>query len=158
LDFTISTADPLDGADAPAGERSLLFRAADRVYGIGLDEVREIIPWGRITRFPGAPPFVLGLVNLRGTIVTVIDLGRRLDPERAPAQGGSIMLVPIGGTRVVGVAVEQVLDVREVPEADGLAAHASAGEAAGLVRGVGHSDGQIVILLDIRTLVRQVLL
>src|SRR6187455_550593 len=86
--------------DSRAAARTLLFRVAGKVYGCDIEEVREIIPYRRATRLPGAPPYVQGLINLRGTIVTVLDLGTRLDAGRAPVSEGSIILAT-HGTRVV---------------------------------------------------------
>src|SRR5678815_3952238 len=57
----------------------VVFRLAGGSYGIELDAVREIIPFRRATRLPGAPAHVSGLVNVRGAIVTVIDLGAQLE-------------------------------------------------------------------------------
>src|ERR671912_28571 len=88
--------------------RTLLFRVSGKVYGCDIEAVREIIPYRRATRLPGAPPFVQGLINLRGTIVTVLDLGTRLDPARPPMREGSIILAT-HGTHVVGVAVDEVM-------------------------------------------------
>jgi purine-binding chemotaxis protein CheW len=140
-----------------AAARTLLFRAGGRVYGCDIDAVREIIPFRRATRLPGAPSYVQGLINLRGTIVTVLDLGRRIDPARPPVSdaGGSIILAA-HGARVVGVAVDEVMDVQAIEEE-----HAEAGVGdgrGGLVRGLGHWEGGVVVLLDIQTLVTQVLL
>jgi purine-binding chemotaxis protein CheW len=173
------------GPEGAATTRTLLFRVAGRVYGCDIDVVREIIPFRRATRLPGAPSYVQGLINLRGTIVTVLDLGRRIDPARpllgsAPAtegddardghtgegrgkggdaEAGSIILVE-HGPRLVGVAVDEVMDVRpveaeriETPSGD---TRGSAG--GGLVRGLGELEGDVVVLLDIHMLVTQVLL
>jgi purine-binding chemotaxis protein CheW len=135
--------------------RTLLFRVADRVYGCDIEAVREIIPYRRATRLPGAPRYVQGLINLRGTIITVLDLGARLDAERAPVQEGSIILAT-HGTRVVGVAVDEVMDVQTITEepigTNGVDA------PRGLVRGLGHLDDGVVVLVNIHALVTQVLL
>jgi purine-binding chemotaxis protein CheW len=140
-----------------AAARTLLFRVAGSVYGCDIDAVREIIPYRRATRLPGAPAHVQGLINLRGTIVTVLDLGARLDASR-PAMhdiGGSIILAE-HGTRVVGVAVDEVMDVQAIAEEP---VDAGAGEArGGLVRGLGHLGDDVVVLIDIHMLVTQVLL
>ena len=144
-----------------AAARTLLFRVAERTYGCDIDAVREIIPYRRATRLPGAPSYVQGLVNLRGTIVTVLDLGVRLDPTRAPVREGSIILAQ-HGVRNVGVAVDEVMDVQAIVE-EGVDANTGgssggADSAAGLVRGLGHLEGDVVVLIDIHTLVTQVLL
>ena len=141
-----------------AAARTLLFRVAGSVYGCDIDAVREIITYRRATRLPGAPPYVQGLINLRGTIVTVLDLGTRLDRARPPIRepGASIILVE-HGARVVGVAVDEVLDVQAIAEEP-----VDAGVSdtrGGLVRGLGHLEGDdVVVLIDIHTLVTQVLL
>lgn len=124
------------------------------VYGSDIGAVREVLPWRRITRLPGAPAYVRGLINVRGTLVTVADLGTLLDPARPPADGGSILVVG-HGTRLAGVAVEEVLDVQAVVREEVAEAGAT---FDGVVRGLGHSGAQVVILIDIPTLVKHVLL
>ena len=137
----------------------MLFRVGERVFGCDIDAVREIIPYRRATRLPGAPASVQGLINLRGTIVTVLDLGSRLDAERPPVRDGSIILVD-HGTRVVGVAVDEVMDVRLITEEPIASSTGAGGDDAprGLVRGLGHLDDSVVVLMDIQALVTQVLL
>ena len=139
-----------------AAARTLLFRVGERTYGCEIDAVREIIPYRRATRLPGAPAYVQGLVNLRGTIVTVLDLGVRLDPARPPVREGSIILVQ-HGTRNVGVAVDEVMDVQAVAE-DPIETGSDGASRNGLVRGLGHLGDDVVALVDIHTLVTQVLL
>jgi len=135
----------------------LLFRVGSAVYGCDIDDIREIVPHREATRLPGAPSYVQGLINLRGTIVTVLDLGVRLGATRDRVGEGSIMLVAMpGNARLVGVAVEEVMDVRVVGTSDDDVIADSAGNDA--VRGLAHVDGGTVILLDIHSLVRQVLL
>jgi purine-binding chemotaxis protein CheW len=125
------------------------------VYGCDIDAVREIIPYRRATRLPGAPHYVQGLINLRGTIVTVLDLGQRLEIAREPVREGSIILAE-HGSRVVGVAVDEVMDVQAITE-EPIALNADAGPR-GLVRGLGHLGDGVVVLEDIHALVTQVLL
>jgi purine-binding chemotaxis protein CheW len=144
---------------APTGgaRRTLLFRVGSAVYCCDIDDIREIVPFRGATRLPGAPHYVQGLINLRGTIVTVLDLGARLDATRPRIADGSIMLVSMpGGARLVGVAVEEVMDVRLVGASRDDVIADSAGNDA--VRGLAHVDDGTVILLDIHSLVRQVLL
>jgi purine-binding chemotaxis protein CheW len=156
LASTASTFEPTV-ATSSTGRRTLLFRAGTAVYGCDIDDIREIVPFRAATRLPGAPPYVQGLINLRGTIVTVLDLGLRLEPMRRPVSDGSIMLVALpGGTRLVGVAVQEVMDVRIVgTERDDVVADRAGND---VVRGLAQVDGTTVILLDIHSLVRQVLL
>lgn len=156
--------------DSSDSARTLLFRVAGSVYGCDIDRVREIVPSRRASRLPGAPPSVQGLINLRGTIVTVLDLGARLasssptgrgagavdgDGDGGSAGGNSIILVE-HGARVVGAAVDEVMDVQAI---DVEPVEAGSGEArGGLVRGLGRLEGDVVVLLDMDVLITQVLL
>ncbi|MFL5612302.1 MAG: chemotaxis protein CheW [Gemmatimonadaceae bacterium] len=154
-----STASTFDPSVAPTSgaRRTLLFRVGNAVYGCDIDDIREIVPYRQATRLPGAPAYVAGLINLRGTIVTVLDLGARLDANRERVTDGSIMLVALpGNTRLVGIAVQEVMDVRVVGTSRDDVIADSAGSDA--VRGLAQVDGGTVILLDIHSLVRQVLL
>ena len=138
--------------------RTLLFRVGSAVYGCDIDDIREIVPFRPATRLPGAPNYVQGLINLRGTIVTVFDLGVLLNATRTRvAESSSIMLVAMpGNSRLVGVAVQEVMDVRVVgTSVDDVIADSAGNDA---VRGLAQVDGGTVILLDIHSLVRQVLL
>ncbi len=143
-------------APSPNGvaHRLLLFAAAGAVYGCDIGAVREIVPIRRATRLPGAPGYVSGLINLRGSIVTVIDLAARLS-GRPAAEDGSIILAELG-SRVVGLAVDDVRDVQPLPPER---FEPATGDLArgGIVRGLGHLDDGVVIVLDVGTLVRQVL-
>ena len=125
------------------------------MYGCDIEAVREIIPYRRATRLPGAPKYVQGLINLRGTIVTVLDLGVRLDASRAPVRDGSIILAT-HGARVVGVAVDEVMDVQAIDEEP--IATSGGDTPRGLVRALGHLDDGVVVLVNIHALVTQVLL
>jgi purine-binding chemotaxis protein CheW len=134
--------------------RTLLFRVGTTVYGCDIETVREILPYRHATRLPGAPTYVQGLINLRGTIVTVLDLGARLQPGRPAVTEGSIIMVEYG-SRTVGVAVEEVMDVRVLAEEENAI---PADQAEGIVRGVGHAESTVVVLLEVHTLIKQVLL
>ena len=124
------------------------------MYGCNIEAVREILPYRRATRLPGAPSFVQGLINIRGTIITVLDLGTRLESGRAPVTDGSIILAEYG-SRSVGVVVEEVMDVRVLDEDEGALPPE---EVDGVVRGVGHAGDTVVVLLDVHALIKQVLL
>lgn len=124
------------------------------MFGCGIDAVREIVPQRRATRLPGAPPAIQGLINLRGTIVTVLDLALWLGGERAAAAEGSIVLIE-HGSRIAGVAVDEVLDIQTVALED--VSGTVGGDRNGAVRGMGRLRDTVVILLDITCLVRQAL-
>ena len=138
------------------GRRILLFRVGERLYGCEIDAVREIIPVRTATRLPGAPGHVRGLINLRGTLLTIVDLAARLGLGETGADG-SIVLVE-GGGKTVGVSVDEVRDVQYM-STDRIEHASSEQSRGGIVRGIGHlDDSTIVILLDMQSIVTQVLL
>jgi len=104
-----------------------------------------------MTRLPGAPTYVRGLINLRGTIVTVLDLGLRLDATRPPTIDGSILLVRIG-EHVAGLVVSEVVDVRAIAVDD-----TTPNANEGITRGLATVDGTPVLVLDLEALLTQVL-
>jgi purine-binding chemotaxis protein CheW len=91
------------------GRRILRFRAAGVACACDLDPVREIVRARPLVRLPGAPAWVLGIMNLRGTMLTVVDLSRRL---QAGASGtpAFVVVVESGGKRL-GIGVEAVQSV-----------------------------------------------
>ncbi len=105
-----------DDIDLPAP--SLVFRAAGRVYACAVTEVREVAPLPRLTRLPGGTSEVMGLINLRGEIVTVLDAGGILH-GCSIQRDGAMLLVVDWGSRGVGLAVERVADVRALRSDEG---------------------------------------
>ena len=124
------------------------------MYGCEIGAVREIVPLRHATRLPGAPAYVRGLVNLRGAIVTVIDLAARLAGGSA-AEDGSVVLAEYGN-KSVGLAVDEVRDVQILPPER---FEVATGDVArgGIVRGLGHFDGGVVIVLEVPAVIRQVM-
>lgn len=146
---------PAPEEEASERRRLVLFRVGGRVHAVELGAVREVIPSRRTTRLPGAPAHVAGLINVRGTIVTVIDLAMRLAGRPADAAGSTILVEH--GTKLVGVAVDEVLEVRSFT-ADAIEPAGPASGGADAVVGTGHFGDSIVILLDVHALVGEVLL
>ena len=134
----------------------MLFRLGDRLYGIDLDAVREILPVRRATRVPGAPAYVGGLINVRGTIVTVLDLGARLDGNSSLATDGSVILIE-HRQKLVGIAVAEVNDVTMLPAESIEHATELDSDDASIV-GLGRMDDKVVIILDIHSIIKHVLL
>ncbi|HEU4628873.1 MAG TPA: chemotaxis protein CheW [Gemmatimonadaceae bacterium] len=134
----------------------LLARAAGRWFGCPLHDVREVLPLGALARLPGAPPQVLGLLNVRGRLVTVLDLGRRLDPGADGAVSDGYVLIVAAGERQAGCRVDAV--ARAVPLATPQRPAALGNAAAGgIVMGIGEVDGEPVAVLDLPAFVRETL-
>jgi purine-binding chemotaxis protein CheW len=134
-------------ADAP---RLLLFGVGGRLCACELDSIREIVPFRRATRLPGAPSFVTGLINLRGSILTVMDLGARLNGTPVDRVKGSIVLAEMG-TKVIGLGVDELRDVQRVARAD---IEPADGEI--FVSGVLRVGGNVAMLLDVRAIIKQI--
>ncbi len=100
-----------------AGEQALVvFQLGEEQYGIPVERVREVVNAERITRVPGTPFYVRGVVNLRGRVVPVIDLRQRLGLKSAPPERARIMVVE-DGSAVVGMLVDRASEVvRITPE------------------------------------------
>jgi purine-binding chemotaxis protein CheW len=90
--------------------RVLVVRVNDREYGIPVGQVREVVRGEQITRVPGAAPIVRGIVNVRGAVVTVLDLSVLLGATRGDTASSIVLLEH--GSRLIGLAVDAVLDVR----------------------------------------------
>jgi purine-binding chemotaxis protein CheW len=135
-----------------AVSRLLLFRVGTLVCAADVGVVREILPRLETTRIPGAMPFVAGLVNVRGQLVTVVEGWRALglpQPE-ADAEAGSTTILLTAGERgrVLGLTVDEVVDLLAVESATLEPREALAGIDPVLVRAVGRRDGRAFVVLD----------
>ena len=153
--------------------RLLVFRVGNLACAAEVDQVREILPRLPTTRIPGAPPVVAGLVNVRGTLVTVVEGWRALGqspPTSAPSpqpgapsengdriEGSTIVLELQGG--LVGLTVDEVTDMLAagavmLEDRQGLA-----GIDPKLVRAVGRRpDGEVFVVLDLAALLGPILM
>jgi purine-binding chemotaxis protein CheW len=137
---------------------TLLFRVGTDLYGSEIVDAQEVIPLRPMTRIPGAPRFVRGLINMRGTIITVLDLGVRLDLMRPLSEDGSILLVRHrGGDRIVGIVVDEVMDVRSLSIDEGSGDGSTADARSAIMRGVATVDDATVVVLDLDVLISQIL-
>ncbi len=151
-----TTANEIGGAP---GRRLLRVRAGDRWYGCALEDVHEIVALRPLTRLPGAPPHVPGLMNLRGLLVTVVDLAARVgSAPTAEAEGrpvaGVVLLVPKGDGRLAGCLVTSVRDVIPWPEeVTELSSPGGNANGARIVCGMTDHRGESLLLVDLRALV-----
>jgi purine-binding chemotaxis protein CheW len=133
----------------------LLFEVGGAPYGIVSTAVREIVATREATRLPGAPPHVRGIMNLRGELVTVIDLCQRVRGTPARNADGSTIVVR-SGDRVLGLSVDDVRDVQDLEVAE--TADAPAELPSGrLFRRLGRLGDEVVFVLDVDDIVRQTL-
>jgi purine-binding chemotaxis protein CheW len=127
---------------------AVIFRIGALICAAPAGIVREILPRLPATRIPGVAQAIEGLVNVRGTLLTVLDGHVLLQQERRVDDEGAIVLVEVGGRRY-GLGVGQVLDFLEVPEQSVSERADLPGVDPRLVLAVGLRDDQHFILLDI---------
>jgi purine-binding chemotaxis protein CheW len=135
-------------------EQFLTFRLAGEEYGVDILRVQEIRGWTTVTRIPNLPDYIEGMLNLRGTVVPIIDLRARFGIERI-AHGPSTVFVVLktvhaGTSRTVGLVVDGVSDVCNV-YGDQLKPPPDLGDSVdtGFLKGVAALDDRMVILLEV---------
>src|SRR5690242_12092104 len=116
-----STATNGDAAGGMGSHQVLTFTLGAETYGVDILRVQEIRGWSPVTRIPQSPPHVLGVLNLRGSIVPIIDMRMRFNLERAEYTAVTVIIVLSvesgSGRRDIGVVVDGVSDVIDVDNA-----------------------------------------
>jgi purine-binding chemotaxis protein CheW len=149
-------------AEAPDRDRDegellklVIMRLGPDRYGVPITAVREILRVGRITAVHTAPDFVHGVINLRGIITTVLDLRVFFGLEAGPVGEAARILVAEGAGMAVGLLVEQVEGIVDVPAAEVKPPLAPAkGIAEDYVAGIAAPGGQMVVLVDLEKVLR----
>jgi len=135
-------------------EQYLTFLLGEEMFAIGILSIREIIEYGFVTDVPMTPPFIRGVLNLRGAVVPVVDLAVRFG--RSPSDNSKrtcIVIVEIEsakGRQEMGVVVDAVSEVLEI-------AHGNIEPPPELgaqirndfIKGMGKIDGKFVVILDV---------
>jgi purine-binding chemotaxis protein CheW len=126
------------------------FRVGRETYGVPIALLHEIVRVPEITSVPDAPDYLEGIINLRGKIVSVIDLRKRFGQQSAePNRRNRILVVEHLG-RLVGLIVDSASEVLKIPESDIEGAPAMMQEGGlDCVTGLGKYQGRLIILLDI---------
>ncbi len=155
---------PADAFHDPAGacasdqQQYLTFMLGDEMFAIGILCIREIIEYGHLTEVPMTPPFIRGVINLRGAVVPVLDLARRLGREaRENTKRTCIVIVEIDsprGTHEMGVVVDTVSEVLEIPPQD----IEPPPEFGGYIRtdficGMAKVNGEFIVLLQLASVI-----
>ncbi len=128
----------------------VVFDLAAEFYGVDIGDVREIIRMQSITRVPGAPQFVEGVINLRGRVVPVVDLRKRLDLEANEQTKESRVVVVDSAGRDVGVIVDAVTEVLRIPlSAVEPPSSMITNADSDYLRGIARLEDKLIILLDL---------
>jgi purine-binding chemotaxis protein CheW len=131
----------------------LTFTLGEEHYGVDILKVQEIRGYDAVTRVPDAPEYIKGVINLRGTIVPVIDLRLKLRLREARYDSLTVMIVLNVQDRVVGIVVDGVSDVVPLSQ-EQIRPKPEFGAAVDtrFISGIGTLDERMLILLDIETL------
>jgi len=126
------------------------FRVGRETYGVPITALHEIVRVPEITVVPDAPDYVEGVINLRGKIVSVVDLRKRFGKPSAAIDRSSRILVVEHRGRLAGMIVDSASEVLKIPETDIEAAPVMMQEGGlDCVTGLGKYQGRLIILLDI---------
>ena len=137
-------------------QQYLTFSLGEEMFAIGILSIREILEYGELTEVPLVPPFIRGVINLRGAVVPVIDLAVRFARPRCEITKRSCVVIiegPAGdhGQRLLmGVVVDAVSEVLEIPAAEIEPPPAfGANIRIDFISGMGKVNGRFVVLLDV---------
>jgi purine-binding chemotaxis protein CheW len=137
------------GSDDPVLQ-FVTFLLQDEVYGINVMQVQEVLRYSEVAPVPGAPSHVLGIINLRGNVVTVIDTRQcfGLMPEEV-TDHTRIVIIEVD-KQVIGILVDAVSEVVYLNQSEiEKAPNVGTDDSAKFIQGVCHKDGRLLILVEL---------
>jgi purine-binding chemotaxis protein CheW len=135
----------------------LKFELSNEVYGINILNIKEIIDFGNITPVPMMPSFIAGVVNLRGSVVPVVDLALRFGKKKsAITKRTSVVIVEVkdeDGALEIGITVDEVNEVLDI-SSDEINPTPSFGTKirTDFISGMGKVNDKLLVLLDVDTI------
>ena len=132
------------------------FRLENEIYGVNVMQVKEVLRYSEIAPVPGAPNFVLGIIHLRGTVVTVIDNCQRFGlPSGDITDATRIMILEVEG-HVIGILVDAVSEVVYLRQSE-IEPSPNVGndESSKFIQGVCHKNDILLILVDLDKLLSE---
>ncbi|MCB1790384.1 MAG: chemotaxis protein CheW [Gammaproteobacteria bacterium] len=129
------------------------FRLKDETYGINVMQVQEVLRVSEIAPVPGAPSYVLGIINLRGNVVTVIDTRSRFGLPGTERDDASRIVIIESDQQVVGILVDSVAEVVELRQSEiDQAPSVGSEESSRYIQGVASRDEDLLIVVDLNKL------
>jgi len=130
--------------------RCVLFELDNEVYGINVKKIREVLRVGPIRTVEGSGHNVLGVINVRGVIVTVVDtrLTYNLMPKEID-ELSRIIIVELDDDNIVGMMVDSVMEVRDIPENKFEPISSTREYASRYIQGIAHFQEKVIILIDV---------
>ena len=137
-----------------AGMQVVAFKLRDEEYGVNIFQVQEIRNLVDITRVPFSANYIKGVINLRGSVLPVIDLKKRLGLEQTPYTDKTRIVTVKVGDLPVGMLVDAVTEVLTIPTKLVEAKKAISEKDIGkFVSGIGNMDGRLVIMLNLEEII-----
>lgn len=126
------------------------FRLAGETYGINVMQVQEVLRYTDIAPVPGASYHVLGIINLRGKVVTVIDTRTRFGLPKGDINDNTRIVIIESSAHVIGILVDSVAEVVYLRQSE-IDSTPNVGneESARYIQGVCHKEGELLILVDL---------
>ncbi|WP_120995434.1 chemotaxis protein CheW [Stutzerimonas urumqiensis] len=132
------------------------FRLDNETYGINVMQVQEVLRHTEIAPVPGAPSYVLGIINLRGNVVTVIDTRQRFGLDPAPLTDNTRIVIIEADRQVVGILVDSVAEVVYLRQSEiETAPNVGNEESAKFIQGVCNKNGELLILVELEKLMTE---
>ncbi|ABC31840.1 MULTISPECIES: chemotaxis protein CheW [Hahella] len=125
------------------------FKLDHETYGINVMQIQEVLRYTEIAPVPGAPDYVLGIINLRGNVVTVIDTRKRFGLSEAEVSDHTRIVVIEVDNQVVGILVDSVAEVVYLRQSEmETAPNVGNEESAKFIQGVCNKNGELIILVE----------
>lgn len=129
------------------------FRLDNEKYGIRVMQVQEVLRMTEIAPVPGAPDYVLGIINLRGNVVTVIDSRKRFGLSDTEADDSTRIVIIEAEKHVVGILVDSVAEVVDLRTSEiDAAPNVGNDDSSKYIQGVSSRDKELLILVDVNKL------
>lgn len=130
-------------------QQYVTFRLDDETYGLHVMRIQEVLRHTEIAPVPGAPDYVLGIINLRGNVVTVIDTRRRFGLNDADVTDATRIVVLEAESQVIGILVDSVAEVVYLRQSEiETAPNVGNEESARFIQGVCNKEGELIILVE----------
>lgn len=126
------------------------FRLEDETYGVNVMQVQEVLRMTEIAPVPGAPSYVLGIINLRGNVVTVMDTRSRFALPPHEADDATRIVIIEAEDQVVGIMVDSVAEVVYLKQSEiEVAPNVGNEESSRYIQGVANRDDGLLIMVDL---------
>lgn len=129
------------------------FYLDDEKYGVRVMQVQEVLRMTEIAPVPGAPDYVVGIINLRGNVVTVVDTRKRFRLSEKESDDATRIVIIESDNQVVGIMVDSVAEVVDLRNSEiDTAPNVGSDESSKYIQGVSSIGGELLILVDINKL------